>query len=199
MLTGPSIQERTPGVRTTFYLLRVGDRIAGRLRSSRVRLRLLASGAHVGRGLSVAHNVRIITSPGAKWQLGHHVALGTGVVLSAGERACLTIGNDVRITHYTVVGAEDSITIGDRAQIGEHCSIRDHDHDASATSMHAAAIVSSPVSIGEDSWIGRGAAVLKGSHIAPGAVVGANAVVRGEIPENAVAVGAPARVIRIRR
>jgi acetyltransferase-like isoleucine patch superfamily enzyme len=40
--------------------------------------------------------------------------------------------------------------------------------------------------------------VLKGADIGPGAIIGANAVVRGEIPENAVAVGVPARVIRTR-
>jgi carbonic anhydrase/acetyltransferase-like protein (isoleucine patch superfamily) len=45
-----------------------------------------------------------------------------------------------------------------------------------------------PIRVGEDAWVGKGTAVLKGTDIGPGAIIGANAVVRGEIPENAVAV-----------
>jgi acetyltransferase-like isoleucine patch superfamily enzyme len=115
------------------------------------------------------------------------------------RKAAAVLGNDVRITHYTVIGVEESVSIEDLTQVGEHCSIRDHDHDASARSMHEGSVVCSPVIIGEDSWIGRGVAVLKGSCIGEGAVIGANAVVRGHIPQDAVAVGIPARVVRVRR
>jgi serine acetyltransferase len=181
------------------HVLRLGARVNGRLRGLRFKLRLRAVGAHVGKRISVDRGVQIITYRDASWHLGDRVSLGAGVILNVGEGASLTIGNDVRITHYTVIGVRDSISIEDRAQIGEHCSIRDHDHDASAPSMHAAALVCSPVSIGEDSWIGRGVAVLKGSRIGAGAVIGANALVRGDIPQDAIAVGIPAHVIRIRR
>jgi serine acetyltransferase len=179
--------------------LRLAERTSGRLRGFWLRVRLRAIGAHVGKRLSVNRGVQVITTRGAKWYVGDRVSLGAGVILSVGKGASLVIGNDVRITHYTVIGVEFSMSIEDRAQVGEHCSIRDHDHDASATSMHAAAVVCSPVSIGEDSWIGRGVAVLKGSHVGTGAVIGANAVVCGHIPQDAIAVGVPAHVIRIRR
>jgi serine acetyltransferase len=181
------------------YALRLGIRIRGRLRGLWFKLRLTAAGAHVGKRLSVDRGVQVVTSRGARWYIGDRVSLGAGVMLIVGEGASLTLGNDVRITHYTVIGVEDSISIADRTQVGEHCSIRDHEHDASARSMHAGAVVCSPVSIGQDSWIGRGVAVLKGVRIGAGAVIGANAVVRGDIPQDAVAVGIPARVIRIRR
>ena len=181
------------------HALRLGARINGRRRGYWFKFRLRAAGAHVGQRISIDRGVRIITSRGATWYIGDRVSLGAGVILSVGKGASLTIGNDVRITHYTVVGVEDSISIADRVQVGEHCSIRDHDHDAYAQSMHAAALVCAPVSLGEDSWIGRGVAVLKGSQIGAGAVIGANAVARSEIPQNAIAVGIPARVIRMRR
>jgi acetyltransferase-like isoleucine patch superfamily enzyme len=182
-----------------FRALSLGTRVNGRRRGCWLKLRLKAGGSHVGQRLSVDRGVQIRTSRGAKCYIGDRVSLGAGVVLILGQRASLHIGNDVRITHYTVIGAEDAISISDRVQIGEHCSIRDHDHDASAQSMHAAAVVCSPVRIGEDSWIGRGVAVLMGSCIGAGAVVGANAVVRGDIPPDVIAVGVPARVLRGRR
>ena len=181
------------------YDLRLAERVRGRLRSQWFTLRLRAAGAHVGKRIWVNRDIQVIVSRSARLHIGDRVSLGAGVILSVGKGATLTLGDDVRITHYTMIGVENSITIADRAQVGEHCSIRDHGHNASAESMHSAALISSPVSIGEDSWIGRGVAVLMGSRIGPGAVIGANAVVRGDVPQDAIAVGIPAHVIRIRR
>lgn len=59
-------------------------------------------------------------------------------------------------------------------------------------------MVGAPISIGEDVWIGRGVFVGKGVSIGQGAVIGANSVVVKDIPPYAVAVGAPARVIKYR-
>ena len=53
-----------------------------------------------------------------------------------------------------------------------------------------------PVSIGSGSWIGSGAVILPGARIGRHVVVGANSVVRGEIPDNSVVVGVPGRVVR---
>jgi acetyltransferase-like isoleucine patch superfamily enzyme len=178
--------------------LRFQFRVTSRLRGLWLRLRLRALGAHVGKRLSVGRGVQVITSRGASWHVGDRVSLGTGVIISVGRGACLHLGNDTRISPYVIIGAEQSIVLGDRASVGEHSSIRDHDHDTAAISMRWGGLVGSPVVIGEDSWIARGVAVLRGSRIGAGAIIGANAVVRGDIPDNALAVGIPARVVRYR-
>jgi len=54
------------------------------------------------------------------------------------------------------------------------------------------------VSIGHDVWIGHGAIVLPGRRIGSGAVIGAGAVATKDIPDYAIAVGNPARVLRQR-
>jgi phosphonate metabolism protein (transferase hexapeptide repeat family) len=54
------------------------------------------------------------------------------------------------------------------------------------------------VAIGHDVWIGHGAIVLPGRRIGTGAVVGAGSVVTKDVPDYAVVVGNPARVIRFR-
>jgi acetyltransferase-like isoleucine patch superfamily enzyme len=52
--------------------------------------------------------------------------------------------------------------------------------------------------IGNDVWIGHGACVLSGANIGDGAVIGARAVVRGDVPSYAIVLGNPAQVIRYR-
>jgi phosphonate metabolism protein (transferase hexapeptide repeat family) len=54
------------------------------------------------------------------------------------------------------------------------------------------------VTIGHDVWIGHGAIVLPGRTIGTGAVVGAGSVVTKDVPDYAVVVGNPARVLRPR-
>jgi virginiamycin A acetyltransferase len=52
--------------------------------------------------------------------------------------------------------------------------------------------------IGNDVWIGVGAIVLRGVTIGDGVVIGANSVVTKDIPDYAIAVGSPAKVIKYR-
>jgi len=53
-----------------------------------------------------------------------------------------------------------------------------------------------PVVIGDGSWLGAGAIVLPGTRLGRNTVVGAASVVRGEFPDHAVLVGAPATMVR---
>ncbi|MBP0481304.1 CatB-related O-acetyltransferase [Sagittula salina] len=52
--------------------------------------------------------------------------------------------------------------------------------------------------IGHDVWLGFGAMVLPGASIGNGAIVGAGSVVRGAVPDYAVVIGNPGRVVRMR-
>jgi acetyltransferase-like isoleucine patch superfamily enzyme len=52
------------------------------------------------------------------------------------------------------------------------------------------------IEIGDHVWIGAQAQILKGAKIGSGSIIGTRAVVTGAIPENCIAVGVPAKVIR---
>ena len=77
--------------------------------------------------------------------------------------------------------------------VGEYTSIRDANHKLSATSIRDAGHVSSPVDIGENTWLGRGTAVLQGANIGANSVVGANAVVTKALGAGQIVGGIPAR------
>ena len=62
--------------------------------------------------------------------------------------------------------------------------------------MHA--ISAGNVEIGSDVWFGQNVLVLGGVSIGDGAVIGAHSVVTKDVPSYAIAVGNPARIIRIR-
>ena len=52
------------------------------------------------------------------------------------------------------------------------------------------------ISIGDNVWVGDGAVILAGAQIGDGAVIGANSVVKGVVPPETVAAGAPLRLLR---
>lgn len=54
-----------------------------------------------------------------------------------------------------------------------------------------------PVEIGDYAWIGAGATVLPGVRVGRHAVVGAASVITKDVPDYAVAVGNPAKVIKM--
>ena len=55
-----------------------------------------------------------------------------------------------------------------------------------------------PVIIEDDVWLGARVTILPGARIGHGCVIGAGAVVSGEVPPMSVAVGNPARVVKKR-
>ena len=64
--------------------------------------------------------------------------------------------------------------------------------------INAQGITTQDITIGNNVWLGHGAYIMPGVHIGNNAIIGAKTVVTHDIPENAIAVGVPARVIRMR-
>lgn len=87
------------------------------------------------------------------------------------------------------------VSIGSYVFIGPGVHIYTAMHPVEAAtrrkSLHA-----KPVTIGNDCWIGGGAIICPGVTIGNGCVIGAGAVVTKNIPDNSMAVGNPAKVIK---
>jgi acetyltransferase-like isoleucine patch superfamily enzyme len=126
--------------------------------------------------------------------------IGDGVALRS-HHGRVTVGAKVILGGGTVVNSYLDVTIGDGALIADGVHITDFDHRTERVDVPIKdqGIVTSPVRIGPDVWLGRGVTVLRGVDIGEGCVVGAHAVVTRDLPPFSVAVGVPARVVRSRR
>jgi acetyltransferase-like isoleucine patch superfamily enzyme len=102
--------------------------------------------------------------------------------------------------HHCTIAAMESIEIGEDCLIAEMVSIRDHNHrfDRLDVPVRCQGMTSAPIRIGRNVWIGGKATIIKGVTIGDNAVIGANAVVTHDVPANSIAVGVPARVIKVR-
>lgn len=160
-----------------------------------------ASGGRCGPGLRVEPRLRLRHGAHQGLSFGRNVYLGIGTVIDCPPGGQVSIGDDVTLTHGIFISAAKSVKIGNDTLVGEYVSIRDADHFAE---LGPVPIREQPMDargcdIGSNVWIGRGCAILSGAVLHDGCVIGANSVVRGEIPENAIAVGSPAKVRRLRR
>jgi acetyltransferase-like isoleucine patch superfamily enzyme len=114
-------------------------------------------------------------------------------------------GPSILIGDRCFIGSGCEFNITDRIEIGNYCAIAsgcrfvDHNH-STALGVHSGdpCETSTPISIGEDVWIGANAVILEGVKIGTGAVVAAGAVVTASVPANAIVGGVPAKLIRYR-
>ena len=105
-----------------------------------------------------------------------------------------------------MIGQECTISAYRRVRIGEQCVIADRamfidfDHGVVEVErpIRLQGIYMRDVAVGSNVWIGYGACVLRGIRVGDNSVVGTNAVVTKDVPENAVVGGVPARLLRIR-
>ena len=106
----------------------------------------------------------------------------------------ITLGKNVFINSGCRFQDQGGITIGDNALIGHNVVIATLNHDMNPETRGS--LIPSPVKIGNRVWIGSGAIILPGVTIGDNAVIGAGSVVTKDVPENAVAVGNPARIVK---
>jgi acetyltransferase-like isoleucine patch superfamily enzyme len=110
----------------------------------------------------------------------------------------IVIGESTYINRTTMIDACHRLEIGAHCMIGPFCYITDHDHAfGTAHDPGAGPLISEPTYIGDRCWLGAHVSVLKGVTIGEGSVIGAGSVVTKSLPAGVVAVGNPARVVRI--
>lgn len=163
---------------------------------------VVASGGfhHFGRRTVLELPVRIIG--GDRMDIGDDVYVGAGSCLQTfgSERGpVLFIGDGTSIAGAAVISATTSVRLGQRVLLARNVYIADHQHafdDADRAVLDQGVERVGPVAIGDGAWLGQNVVVGPGVSIGWGAVIGANSVVLDDVPDRAVALGAPARVVR---
>ena len=125
---------------------------------------------------------------------------GTGVVVKPPFRC--DYGQYIHIGDHTFINYDAMLLDVRDIRIGAHCQIAPRVQILTATHPLDPELrrdgweSGKPVTIGDNVWLGAGTIVLPGVSIGDNTVVGAGAVVSRDLPDNCVAVGSPARVIR---
>lgn len=104
------------------------------------------------------------------------------------------IGKNVFINAGCHFQDQGGIYIGDGAQIGHNVVLATLNHDL--TPENRRTVIPAPITIGKNVWIGANATVLSGVTIGDNSVIAAGAVVTKDVPENVVAGGVPAKIIK---
>ena len=164
---------------------------------------------------------RLLTRAGRRWKTAGMLFLGRRLELQIGRGGQIRFGRFVwigdrskirchegvvEIGEKTVMGQECTISAYQRVRIGEQCVIADRamfidfDHGVVEVErpIRVQGIYKRDVVVGSNVWIGYGACILRGVRVGDNSIIGSGAVVTKDVPANAVVVGVPARVIRMR-
>lgn len=137
---------------------------------------------------------------GGSVELADRVHLYGDTHVQTGDGGSLKIGSDTHIEprcHFSAY--KGPIQIGCGVQIAPNCAFYSYNHGFAPGEL----IKKQPLQtkggiiIDDDAWLGCGVIILDGVRIGKSAVVGAGAVVTHDVPDGALAVGVPARVVKV--
>lgn len=134
-------------------------------------------------------------------RLGDRVSLHQDTIIELGQGGSVTVGDNTHIQPRCHLSAyKGHIAIGSKVQIAPACAFYPYDHGLALDRpiMEQALTSRGGIAIEDDAWLSYGVIVLDGVTIGRGAVIGAGAVVNRDIPAGAIAVGVPAKVVKMR-
>ena len=158
-------------------------------------------------------NARIIRFPidirGKKFiQISKGFTTGVGCRIEAypqNKEKTLFIGENFQMNDYVHITATEKVIIGKNVLLASKIYISDSSHGSYAGDENDSSpdsipmerkMVSKPVIIEDNVWLGEFVSVLPGVTIGKGSIVGANSVVAKSLPPYVIAVGSPAKAIK---
>lgn len=119
--------------------------------------------------------------------IGKMLKLRDGGKLRVRKGGKLTIGDNVSIGSNSMIVCRDAVTVGSNVQLAANVQIYDHDHDFRAEGgLKAGKYQKTPITIGDNVWIGCNSVILRGSVIGNNAVIAAGSIVKGTVPADSV-------------
>lgn len=106
------------------------------------------------------------------------------------------VGENFYANYDCIILDQCPVRFGDNVLLGPRVSIFSAGHPTDAEIRNTGLEFGKPITVGNNVWIGGGAIINGGVTIGDNAVIGAGAVVTKDVPDNTIAVGNPARVLR---
>jgi acetyltransferase-like isoleucine patch superfamily enzyme len=155
----------------------------------------IGSGSRIGRNATLRANTE--QRPGIS--LGKNVWIQDSVIINA-NRGDVSLGDRSWLGPFCLVYGNGGVHIGSNVLVAAHTTINTVSHSAKRCDIpvNDQPVLTDPVTIEDDVWIGLNAVVLQGVTIGQGSIVGAGAVVNKSLPPWSIAVGVPAKVIGLR-
>ena len=108
----------------------------------------------------------------------------------------IEVGDNFYSNHNLVILDGGGVKFGDNVFIAPNCAFTTAEHAIDPEMRKQGIEIAKPIVVGNNVWIGAGSIILAGATIGDNTVIGAGSVVKGDIPPNVVAVGAPCKVKR---
>lgn len=177
------------------------------------------SGVDYGKNLHVMNKIYLHVEKNASILIGDDFTMTSGDSinpLSRNKRGAIycesggkiLIGNNVGMAS-PCIWAKTSVTVGDNVNVGADCIILDTDCHSldyeirksrkmaeNGKTLDSALAKSKPIIIEDDVLIGTRCIILKGVTIGARSIVAAGSVVSRSVPEDCVAAGNPAKVVK---
>lgn len=148
-------------------------------------------------GTRISTNTDWLLFPGCSLHCGNNLIVGRDTIISISSGATVEIGENVGIGSRCQIVCHKKIVIGKGVSIGPNVMIYDHNHKYNGVNgVDQRSFEDGEIIVGDNCWIGAGCILLKDVHIGKNCIIGAGSVVTKNIPENSLAVGSPAKVIK---
>jgi acetyltransferase-like isoleucine patch superfamily enzyme len=148
-----------------------------------------------GQGSVIYRNSRLDITPFNRFEIGKRSVVESYCVINnaVGD---LYIGDDTRIGIGSVLIGP--VTIGRKVMIAQNVTISGLNHNYADTNLPIAdqGVSVGIIEISDDVWIGANCVITKGVRIGKHVVIAASSVVTGDIPDNCVVGGIPAKIIK---
>ncbi|MBO7128495.1 MAG: acyltransferase [Prevotella sp.] len=150
---------------------------------------------HRGKCSKIHRSVRMDTPPYRKFSLGDYSVVESYSCINNAVGDVI-IGDHTRVgLHNTVIGP---VTIGNHVNLAQGITVTALNHNFTEKDMRIdeQGVSTTPVTIGDDIWIGANAVILPGVTIGNHSVVAAGAVVTKDVPSHTLVAGVPAKIIK---
>jgi acetyltransferase-like isoleucine patch superfamily enzyme len=123
--------------------------------------------------------------------------IGHGSKISVGEKGYLTIGNNFSITAETAIVCFHRINIGDNCLFSWEILMMDTDFHKILDLNQRLINADTPITIGNNVWIGARSTILKGAQLPNDSIVAANSTVTRKVEQaNCIYGGEPLRILK---